>query len=400
MQRLREQESDIEFKMLDSGGDEEEHLAAQDLCSLLRAGRIRGWRHLPTLAGRDAKLFGPKAGYKQCAAALADHALGVWPKIAQDIQKPFEARLPRSRYTMLTLASWFDSAEKGEQTMVLARFIRSAFKKESTGTALMRLIGLLVRDPNTYDDEGRTVWSQPTKNLVEGERQPMTKDEALEMADSVLVDVEVVDALVELSAERPRVLSAVNDEFRAEGYTLEYAAMHKELEKERVDVTSQHTHRQKPACAAAASAWRLTSGRRAGRPSTPERSVAPLLLPSPPLFVDPLMNHPIVLHRRRRDGHLCIELEHRLSRWERPIGVHKLVAVFQHTQVGLSTPVQLAGHDCLLSPTTDDLRVIGLDGALAVLHCAPPIDGASAHILQRRGGHVHPSARSVVETPN
>jgi hypothetical protein len=219
MQRLREQESDIEFKMLDSGGDEEEHLAAQDLCSLLRAGRIRGWRHLPTLAGRDAKLFGPKAGYKQCAAALADHALGVWPKIAQDIQRPFEARLPRSRYTMLTLASWFDSAEKGEQTMVLARFIRSAFKKESTGTALMRLIGLLVRDPNTYDDEGRTVWSQPTKNLVEGERQPMTKDEALEMADSVLVDAEVVDALVELSAERPRVLSAVNDEFRAEGYT-------------------------------------------------------------------------------------------------------------------------------------------------------------------------------------
>jgi hypothetical protein len=237
MQRLREQESDIEFKMLDSGGDEEEHLAAQDLCSLLRAGRIRGWRHLPTLAGRDAKLFGPKAGYKQCAAALADHALGVWPKIAQDIQKPFEARLPKSRYTMLALASWFDSAEKGEQTMVLARSIRSAFKKESTGTALMRLIGLLVRDPNTYDDEGRTVWSQPTKNLVEGERQPMTKDEALEMADSVLVDAEVVDALVELSAERPRVLSAVNDEFRAEGYTLEYAAMHKELEKERVDVT-------------------------------------------------------------------------------------------------------------------------------------------------------------------
>ena len=64
----------------------------------------------------------------------------------------------------------------------------------------MRLIGLLVRDPNTYDDEGRTVWSQPTKNLVEGERQPMTKDEALEMADSVLVDAEVVDASVELSA--------------------------------------------------------------------------------------------------------------------------------------------------------------------------------------------------------
>jgi hypothetical protein len=91
MQRLREQESDIEFKMLDSGGDEEEHLTAQDLCSMLRAGRIRGWRHLPTLAGRDAKLFGPKAGYKQCAATLADHALGVWPKIAQDIQKPFEA---------------------------------------------------------------------------------------------------------------------------------------------------------------------------------------------------------------------------------------------------------------------------------------------------------------------
>ena len=38
MQRLLEQEPDIEFKMLGSGGDEEEHLPAQDLCRLLRAG--------------------------------------------------------------------------------------------------------------------------------------------------------------------------------------------------------------------------------------------------------------------------------------------------------------------------------------------------------------------------
>jgi hypothetical protein len=237
LERLLLHNEGVQFKCMQSegkAGELQEHLRAEELCNLLRAGRLKGFSLLPCPSERDAKLFGKKANRTNCAAALADHALRVWPLIAHELVTPFKAR---AKFTLPALATWFDDASKESQTMVLARFIRSAFKTESAGTAVIRLIGLLVRDPGAYDGEGRTVWSQPETNAVAGHDQIETLEQALAVASSVLIDPDIVNALVEACAERPRLLAAVNDEFRAEGYTLEYAVMQEELEVERLNVT-------------------------------------------------------------------------------------------------------------------------------------------------------------------